>query len=244
MIDELEKYMTKHQTDQHVSAAFLLGIESWLNGKPAPNPKKHFPTASPELWQAFQEQTKIGWRHLLKGRLTSKWSIFINHQHHNNEPIQETGTKSKPYVNHAAKWGQHVISIIWDHVLKIWNARNKTEHGEDIQEETSRKKEKMIIEAKAIIKDMENSSYQDQEVTDMNVQTIHELSVAAIKTWIRNTKILLKINKAENQLHKTQPQLPFDRGPLREISTPHQQNKQNRVSRRSVQETLSTSRGV
>jgi hypothetical protein len=96
MLTALETHLKENNTDQTVSAALLLGIHSWLHGQAVPNPKKHFPNASPELWNTFTEQTTIGWRHIIKGRLSTAWGAFINHQYHNNEPIQETRLKSKP----------------------------------------------------------------------------------------------------------------------------------------------------
>jgi hypothetical protein len=134
-----------------------------------------------------------------------------------------------------------VVSIIWDHVLQIWHTRNKTEHGEDIQAETTRKKERLIELAKNIKQEIDHAQINDRTEMDMNEQKLNSSSITALKTWIRNIKVLLKVNKKENKDSNQANKLPYDRGPL---NSGNQQNKQNRVSRRSVQETIPTSRGV
>jgi hypothetical protein len=30
-----------------------------------------------QLWEAFKEQSKIGWIHMLKGRLSTQWQSFV-----------------------------------------------------------------------------------------------------------------------------------------------------------------------
>jgi hypothetical protein len=236
MTAELKIFMTKHQTDNNVSKALLLGIHTWLHGLEAPNPKDHLPTASPALIKAFNQQTTIGWRHVLKGRLAAAWGSFINHQFSNNEAINPTGFKNKPYINHADNWGQGIISIIWNHVLQIWNARNKEEHGEDIVEETSRKKKKLLQEVLNLKNKMTTIYHKDRDLICLSTAKMASSTVSTLKTWIRHTKTLLKINSKEKQLIGHLHKLPFDRGPRQETSTPNQ----NRVPRPSVQETIST----
>jgi hypothetical protein len=236
MTAELKQFMDDHHTDSNVSKALLLGIHTWLHGLAAPNPKHHFPSASLALIQAFNHQTRIGWRHVMRGRLAAEWGAFINHQHHNNEPNTPTGFTSKPYINHADHWGQGLIAIIWRHILQLWNARNKEEHGADIEEETSRKKDKLRAEVQDLTEQLVKIDHQDRDLLRIPTPKIASLTIGTLKTWIRYTKILLRINTKENDMIARTRNLPFDRGPYPDDST----EKPNRVPRPSVQETLST----
>jgi hypothetical protein len=242
MTAELRAFMTKTNTDSNVSRALLLGIHAWIHGLQAPDPSKYLHNASFELIQAFHQQTKIGWRHVLKGRLVSAWGSFINHQHTNNEPIEATGFKSKPYMNHAEKWGTNVISIIWRNVLQIWDARNKDEHGANIEEESSRKKTKLMLEIQDLRDQINATNQKKKDMTSLPTPKETNSTVSTLKTWIRHIKILLKIHKKENTQAEQPSNLPFDRGPQDRMQ--HKTKPKNRVSRRSVQETVSTPRGI
>jgi hypothetical protein len=238
MTAELLAHMDNTKTDPTVSAVFLLGIHAWIDGHNIPDPTKHFPNASRDLIKAFNQQTEIGWRHVMKGRLASAWGSFINHQHNNNEPIDPTGLKSRPYINHAEKWGQGIVVIIWNHVLQIWNARNQSEHGADLEQETSRKKEKLLLEVTKIKNRLNEINYNDRDAICLTNPHARNASIIKLKTWIRHTKLLLKIIRTEESRTKLVTTLPFDRGP---IPDSRKLTKPNRVSRRSVQETISTS---
>ena len=81
------------------------------------------PEASPVLIQAFTDQTIIGWRHLVRGRLAKSWEIVIQDAIDNK--VKTVGTKpNKKRITLAEAWGKKLILLIWQHSVKTWEIRN------------------------------------------------------------------------------------------------------------------------
>lgn len=77
---------------------------------------------------AFDNQPRIGWNHLFKGKLASNWLDHIQ-QHLNINEIQSTKMTTK-------RWATGIILELWSGVLRIWDHRNKEIHGINEPERT------------------------------------------------------------------------------------------------------------
>lgn len=124
----LQAVSTKHKAPAEMHTAFIAGIIAWLENAPPPNIDQLIPNSSRHLIRTFQEQTKIGWFQIFHGRLASSWASFINHAIQEDDKANSQDTKFAS----AETWGTQIILVIWRHILQLWTARNKSEHGDDV----------------------------------------------------------------------------------------------------------------
>jgi hypothetical protein len=100
----------------------LSRIHHWIHQLP-------FPTHQcPHHWQELiTSQSNIGWKQLLLGRFSTKWTAF-----HCQHLQQNYLTLS--YFNQGPIWLRKVVTIIWTHYHQLWESRNKDKHNSEMQE--------------------------------------------------------------------------------------------------------------
>ena len=69
----------------------IQGLEAWYNQLDPPVLATIVPNASQGLQQAYTDQTIIGWRHLIRGRLERLWKKVI--QESTDNRVRNVGTK-------------------------------------------------------------------------------------------------------------------------------------------------------
>jgi hypothetical protein len=109
-------------------------INAWLNMATIPTLRDVAPKASTTFHRAYDFQHQIGWEQFFKGRIHIAWGEMHNH-------TQENTNTTHPLD--AETWGGKIISLLWEFVLKIWFARNDSEHNLE-NESTAIKKRKLI----------------------------------------------------------------------------------------------------
>jgi hypothetical protein len=82
---------------------------------------------SRELVPCIQQQNKIGWQHLFRGRIAKKMADFME-SHYRSMPIDR-----KRYT--GVRWCKMLIKNIWNTVLRLWENRNEWIHGKQLQAE-------------------------------------------------------------------------------------------------------------
>ena len=73
--------------------------------------------------EAYEDQTSLGWRHAMRGRISTKWSQ-AQHLH-----AQMRGS-DRPAQ------GNILIRLIWNAMDGLWKERNRMEHGTTEEERT------------------------------------------------------------------------------------------------------------
>jgi len=112
--------------------AIIRGITTWIN-----DDTHELPTPTPNdrtlhlINAAYKSQTRIGWDHFLRGRVSKQWDEA--HHHH----WRESGT--------GRDLGAHLVDMIWRFSLTIWHSRNASIHGHD-DTENKEKQAKRIDE--------------------------------------------------------------------------------------------------
>jgi hypothetical protein len=74
-----------------------------------------------QLWEAFKEQSKIGWINVLKGRLSTRWQGFVAAH------LKATKSQLK-----ADKWAAKFVAALCEYTLWIWQYRNGAIHAENV----------------------------------------------------------------------------------------------------------------
>jgi transcriptional regulator of met regulon len=82
------------------------------------------------------QQATIGWKQLLKGRITQEWKKIQ----------QETMLGHETKHRNAQTWATTIIQTIFEHVLQLWKIRNEDRHGRDWQTTRKAAKEQVVRE--------------------------------------------------------------------------------------------------
>jgi hypothetical protein len=105
-----------HTIMQHIP---ITGIHHWIH-------HLSFPTHrfSHHWHELIPSQSNIGWKQLLLGGFSNKWTAF----HCQN--LQQNHLTLNDF-NHGEIWLSKMITIIWTHCHQLWESRNKDKHGHD-----------------------------------------------------------------------------------------------------------------
>ena len=97
------------------------GLHAWMHNKTMPEiSAKHQPVHK-LVREAYEDQTSLGWRHAIRGRISTKWSQaqhLYAQMRGSDRPAQEN----------------ILIRLIWNAMDGLWKERNKMEYG-TIEEE-------------------------------------------------------------------------------------------------------------
>ena len=100
-IQEVKDYFQESETPISVMTCIIQGLEAWYNQLDPPVLANIVPNAPQGLQQAYTDQTIIGWRHFLRGRLARSWEIVIQAAIDNR--VRNVGTKQKKKRIFSAK---------------------------------------------------------------------------------------------------------------------------------------------
>jgi hypothetical protein len=134
-LTRLKDALISGKTPEKLIDALLHGLQSWTGRLAGDNICPLYRgTVLPDdiaLVQAFHEQTAIGWDHLLRGRISQKWS---------NAYQICTGTNN---AIKTGQWTKHLIRALWYYSKSLWVYRNGVVHGHSKEEEKAREKERL-----------------------------------------------------------------------------------------------------
>ena len=118
------------------------GITSWIDERPLPTSYSR----QPALNNLIEQQTMIGWDHLLKGRFCVEWKIL--QQEHLDTISAEKKKEDK--IDNADTWLRKIIRKIWVLWLELWKQRNEDRHGRDLASLNLKTREQAIREAELL----------------------------------------------------------------------------------------------
>ena len=193
MLDKLKEFFKKWKTPQGVQTCIIAGLESWGLRQQPPDLETIYPNASHILTKAYKEQNTIGWDHFIRGRLTSLWGRFINHdihaQYQQNMPINNN-------YRSAEAWGKKLVVIIWTHVTKIWEIRNKGAQQEYSLKDLKRDKEFIKQKAYNLMNKLQQYGEIDRDWITRDVEEIEKMHQNRLEVWVNNMEKIKKlINK-------------------------------------------------
>ena len=192
MLEHLKAFFKKSKTPIAMERCILEGLNAWLRGQEPPSIETIIPSASHKLVLAYKEQTKIGWGHFLRGRLSLVWANFINFEIEQN---RQAGNRKKFKYKTAEEWGTKLIITLWTGIIKIWEERNKGVHKTYKDRGKSRDHEILKLQA---FHDMEAIGHLQEDNTEgvvktnMEIENMHPLSLSS---FVKN------MQKVKNWLH-------------------------------------------
>jgi hypothetical protein len=139
--EKMKLKMEKYKTPEYI-------VNLWINGMKKGMGNEEEPIGStPETQSIIEEQEKIGWEQMIKGRISKKW---IKAQ---EEEMGDNATKRK----NALTWATEMISLIFEQWLKLWKIRNEDRHGRDTATRKAAEREQAIRELSQMYEDHEQT---------------------------------------------------------------------------------------
>ena len=115
MLDSLRIYFKKTNTHPHLGDLVQECLQNWLNNKPM-----IFHSLALQYHHLLAQQAALRWDQLFYARFTKAWCTQEEHLH--NHETQNATKMSK-------LWLVSLITKIWSHIHKNWEAYNDDHHG-------------------------------------------------------------------------------------------------------------------
>ena len=78
LIKDIKRYMKRTGTSKEVTECIAQRLYAWLTDTEPPLLETIVPSPSITQRKAYTTQHTIGWRHMMKGRLSIHWSTLVN----------------------------------------------------------------------------------------------------------------------------------------------------------------------
>jgi hypothetical protein len=147
---------------------------------------------SREWRQVVQEQTDIGWLHIIYGRISNRMILGMDN-HYKTLPINHKKYNGK-------RWATQLLINIWSMLLRLWKQRNNIiyEASDNANKEANTEKlEKRIRRCYSLqiqLTSSERRKWFDTELDDkLQEETQH------LKIWLQMVERLLRISKREQR---------------------------------------------
>ena len=118
-LSNFELLLDKYHTSPDIRRCIVSGLSAWRQEAPVPSLPAHY---SSSLHRAWQEQTHIGWHHLLNGRMSGEW-LNAQQEWWNLQTLEREPS--------APKWGSRVIEALLEIQWNMWEHRNHCWHDPD-----------------------------------------------------------------------------------------------------------------
>jgi hypothetical protein len=135
----------------------------------------------PKVQQAMDQQTRIGWRHFIRGRLTMTWGKIIRNY------MMENNNKDT-----SKQWCIKLVKINWTHVLQMWEQRNHGVHDETPEQQNMKKKVEMIEELQEIQQDNTEMAPSARALINIETERIHKMN-NQLETFLYGERIVAKV---------------------------------------------------
>jgi enamine deaminase RidA (YjgF/YER057c/UK114 family) len=155
---------------------------------------------SHELLPGIQQQNKIGWHQLYKGRIARDIIRFME-SHYRGLPID-----SKRYT--GERWGKMLIKNIWNTVLRLWENRNEIVHGKQMQETQRTEKQRLLHRVHQYFASKDQLEQQDRErIFYKDEEAIQQEDTRYIKAWLKLAQRTFSIAKREQTKPRNEQKL-------------------------------------
>ena len=133
-VTSLMTLLTKKHTYRPLMKILQQNILQWSKGDPpsAFQLPTHPSTYDYTIQNAVSEQTSIGWNHIFKGWISTKWAIAQDEYY--DERCKTDKRINRKYHNKTT-WSKTVIHGLHDIAFSTWKFRNKDIYGHNKQEE-------------------------------------------------------------------------------------------------------------
>jgi hypothetical protein len=149
-VTELNSYLSQNHTPPRVKHIILQNLNQFLEST---NDESELEIDNTDIQKAQTQQSIIGWRHFLRGRLSINWGKAVS-----NHLFRE-----KLYHISAEKWAADLLLINWKHILKIWRERCIEVHGNspnEIEQKTMNRCLKEIRHIQNVNQNLHNTNHE------------------------------------------------------------------------------------
>jgi hypothetical protein len=188
-LKNLSYQMRQMHTNEVVIRVFMAYLTAWLSDAPTPDINQLVDEPSTTLIEAVYSQTLLGWGDIFRGRLVPLWATLYNHDIFNNPLI--------PNHQDNEVWGKRIVTLAWDYVFKMWEARNDVEHdnGGDPALEVKRKIVlKILWSVNQFSPEVDHpyKNFTELELLDLPLVNLQMIDAQAVQfnKWNKNKKIV------------------------------------------------------
>jgi hypothetical protein len=171
--DELYNQLSKTPLDPTLIKLLVLSTRSWYDPTCTPSIPTFLPNGYHKL---FRKQSKIGWHHISKGRLTISWQ----------QQQQQWNPKT------PERWIAYAITSIFTTIRKIWDARNGQLYNTDAEIQRTT----IMMQLEPRITHLYNESNKlgafDRKAFERPIDEILQLPTPAIQQWIHKMSNKIK----------------------------------------------------
>ena len=157
MIQTVEKKCTDLRTMPSLKALLLQALREWLqysSDDETPYQLQAPSKATSAIRRLVFQQNAIGWEHLFLGRFSSEWSSLQDEYYARQAHLTDTKRQT------GLRWQTAIISTVWTQWFLLWEVRNKSLHGADVQAKAQaerREVERMLVDIYDVRNQMEPS---------------------------------------------------------------------------------------
>lgn len=160
-----------NKIDTRITQAIQFHVKKWIYSTTSLHT-----SSDRRLEAAIQEQNTIGWNNFLRGFISKKFETVARQS-------------SKPLSRYESfKWTAQLIRAIWDQELDQWRLRNATVHGDTIEIQSQKTREKLITEANALYISATDLPFSDRQQLFRHWPKVLEKKNRPLRIWLQTTK--------------------------------------------------------
>jgi hypothetical protein len=158
----------------------VLAFTEW---RQTPNPP--IPAFLPQRYhQLFQQQSMIGWHHILHGRFSILWYDLQLQTHTQTNPL----------------WLSYIIRTIWQLISKIWKHRCDTIHGTNLLDTRQQALQRLTPQVQAMFDQQGQIDPADKYIFERTSNEILQMPTHLIERWIFKTDKNIKESINQNRI--------------------------------------------
>jgi hypothetical protein len=169
--------MEKYKAPPEMTHLLLNGIIQAIQ-----NPNTEGPSNIPaELESVASAQGKIGWQHILKGRLSKAWIAYLE------QSIQHEATQFR----NAVTWATDIIRTMLSQWLDLWKLRNEDRHGQDYVSKRAAERNQAIREVEQLYEFKGRIQPEDAWIFHTPIEQQRTKSTYVLRAFLSNYKPLV-----------------------------------------------------
>ena len=189
----LSNLLTKSDTNPDIIRILIRSIRTFLTGgTPTLNWSRNDHIAN-IIKEAFQEQTKIGWKHIFLGRLSMKWK-YTQQQHFAS--LSKTTGQPIPKSKTAQSWSTNLCKRLMFIALNQWQIRNEAYHDSTSKYAYNRDRLRLISDVTTRYFETKPDHFAIARLMSNPLEDlIRQLNKSIIKSWKKSYDLVLKFLK-------------------------------------------------
>ena len=177
-INEFSVLLVSMKTPQELVSLLKNGLSVFYNNS---NNQK----ISSPLSELSTKQSMIGWNQLARGRISKSFTKFMS--------LYYTANKTKSFSGEG--WSKRVISFLLTTHIEAWLSHCNEIHNSSSKTIKSLAHQSLLITVESLFDKGKSLPQHLQKWFPNDTNEITALSLQRLKTWICNTKQLIKLNK-------------------------------------------------